>query len=70
MNCYYDNPRSKLKAFKKQMEDEKKEDERYYTCNIDSSHVIELYNSCETTACATSSLRAYFQETCPRANVK
>lgn len=70
MNCYYDNPRSKLKAFKKRMEDEKKEDERYYTCNIDSYHVIELYNACETSACATSRLRAYFQETCPRANVK
>lgn len=70
MNCYYDNPKSKLKAFKKQMEDEKKEDERYYTCNIDSYHVIELYNSCETSACAENTLRRYFSETCPRANVK
>lgn len=70
MNCYYDNPKSKLKAFKKQMEDEKKEDERYYTCNIDSAHVIELYNDCETSLCATNTLRRYFSETCPRANVK
>lgn len=70
MNCYYDNPKSKLKAFKKQMEDEKKEDERYYTCNINSSHVIELYNSCETTACAENRLRTYFSEACPRASVK
>lgn len=70
MNCYYDNPKSKLKAFKKQMEDEKKEDERYYTCDIDSSHIVELYNDCETKLCATNTLRRYFSEVCPRASVK
>ncbi len=69
MNCYYDNPKSKLKAFKKRMEDEKKEDERYYTCRIITYDVIQMYNSCETVACAENRLRTYFQEKCPRANV-
>ena len=71
MNCYAseDDFKWKLKAFKKQMEDEKKEDERYYTCNIDSSHVIELYNSCETVACAQNRLRIYLEQQCPRARI-
>ena len=70
MNCYYDNPKSKLKAFKKQAEAEKKEDERYYTCKIIAYDVTQIYNSCETSYCATSRLRAYFQENCPRANIE
>lgn len=70
MNCYYDNPKSKLKAFKKWMEDEKKEDERYYTCNIDSSELIVIYNSCETVACAENRLRTYLEQQCQRANIK
>jgi len=70
MNCYYDNPKSKLKAFKKRMEDEKKEDERYYTCRIITYDVIQMYNSCETVACAENRLRTYFQENCPRAEIE
>lgn len=70
MNCYYDNPKSKLKAFKKQIEDEKKEDERYYTCRIITYDVIQMYNNCETTSCAVDRLRAYFQENCPRAEIE
>lgn len=69
MNCYSDNPKSKLKAFKKQMEAEKKEDERYYTCNIDSSELIRMYNSCETVACAENRLRTYLEQQCPRARI-
>lgn len=70
MNCYYDNPKSKLKAFKKQAEAEKKEDERYYTCKIITYDVVQMYNSCETSNCATNRLRTYFQENCPRANIE
>lgn len=71
MNCYEEwNPKSILKAFKKQADAEKKEDERYYTCNIDSSYVIELYNGCETVACAENRLRNYLEQECPRATVK
>lgn len=70
MNCYYDNPKSKLKAFKKRMEAEKKEDKKYYTCNIDSSELIRMYNSCETVACAENRLRTYLEQQCPRANVE
>ena len=69
MNCYYDNPKSKLKAFKKQMEAEKKEDERYYKCDIDSSELIRMYNSCETVACAENRLRTYLEQQCPRARI-
>lgn len=70
MNCYYDNPKSKLKAFKKQAEAEKKEDERFYTCKIIAYDVLQIYYSCETATCATNRLRAYFQENCPRANIE
>ena len=70
MNCYYDNPRSKLKAFKKQAEAEKKEDKRYYTCKIITYDVVQMYNSCETSSCVTNRLRTYFQENCPRANIE
>ena len=69
MNCYYDNPKSKLKAFKKQMEAEKKDDERYYKCDIDSSELIRMYNSCETVACAENRLRTYLEQQCPRARI-
>ena len=70
MNCYYDNPKSKLKAFKKQAEAEKKEDERFYTCKIITHDVVQMYNSCETSYCVTNRLRTYFQENCPRANIE
>ena len=71
MNCYAseDDFKWKLKAFKKQEEDAKEDEKKYYTCDIDSSYIIKLYNDCETVACAQNRLRTYFQEKCPRANV-
>lgn len=72
MNCYAseDDFKWKLKAFKKQMEYEKKEDERYYTCRIITYDIIQMYNSCETANCAANRLRTYFQENCPRAEIE
>jgi hypothetical protein len=59
-----------LKAFKKQEEDAKAEDKKYYTCNLDSDEMIKMYNSCETVACAQNRLRNYLEQQCPRATVK
>lgn len=71
MNCYAseDDFKWKLKAFKEQKEAEKKEDERYYKCDIDSSELIRMYNSCETVACAENRLRTYLEQQCPRARI-
>lgn len=71
MNCYEEwNPKSILKAFKKQAEAEKDEDEKYYTCDLRSDKMVEIYNSCETIECATYRIRSYLKEACPRATVK
>lgn len=70
MNCYEEwNPKSITKAFKKQIEDERKEDERYYACNLDSNEMVRLYNGCETTDCARHRIREYLKEVCPRASL-
>ena len=70
MNCYYDNPKSKLKAFKKQAEDEKKENEKYYTCDLSTMRMVELYNSCKEVECARYRMSEYLKEVCPRATIK
>ena len=72
MNCYAseDDFKWKLKAFKKQEEDAKAEDKKYYTCNLDSDEMIKMYNSCETVACAQNRLRNYLEQQCPRVIVK
>lgn len=71
MNCYEEwNPKSIIKAFKKQVEDERKEDERYFTCNVDSKKMVELYNSCTEFECARYRMSEYLKEVCPRANLK
>ena len=69
MNCYYDNPKSKVKAFKKRMEDEKKEEEKYFTCNVDSKKMVEVYNSCSEFECARYRMSEYLKEVCPRVNI-
>ena len=70
MNCYKAwNPKSIIKAFKKQVEDERKEDEKYFTCNIDSKKMVELYNSCTEFECARYRMSEYLKEVCPRANL-
>lgn len=71
MNCYEAwNPKSITKAFKKQVEDERKEDEKYFTCNIDNKKMVELYNSCTEFECARYRMSEYLKEVCPRANLK
>lgn len=71
MNCYEEwNAKSILKAFKKQAEDEKKEDDRYYTCDLKASELVYFYNNCETIDCATYRIREYLKDTCPRATIK
>lgn len=72
MNCYAseDDFKWKLKAFKKQEEDAKAEDKKYYTCDLRSDKMVEIYNSCETIECATYRIRSYLKEACPRATVK
>lgn len=70
MNCYEEwNPKSILKAFKKQTEDEKKENEKYYTCNLSTMKMVELYNSCKEVECARYRMSEYLKEVCPRANL-
>lgn len=72
MNCYKGDKdiEWKLAAFKEQEEQAKKEEDKYYTCNINSDEIIKMYNSCETVACAQNRLRNYFEQQCPRAIVK
>jgi hypothetical protein len=59
-----------LKAFKKQEEDAKEDEKKYYTCDLRSDKMVEIYNSCETVDCATYRIRSYLKETCPRATIK
>jgi hypothetical protein len=59
-----------LKAFKKQEEDAKKEDNRYYVCDLNASKMVDIYNSCETINCATYRIREYLESTCPKATIK
>lgn len=72
MNCYAseDDFKWKLKAFKKQEEDAKAEDKKYYTCDLRADKMVEIYNSCETEDCVTHRIRSYLKDTCPRANIK
>lgn len=70
MNCYYDNPKSKLKAFKKQVEDEKEEQKKYYACNLDTEKMVGLFNSCSEIECARYRIAGYLKEACPRATIK
>lgn len=72
MNCYAseDDFKWKLKAFKKQEEDAKKEDNRYYACNLRADEMVDIYNSCETRECATYRIREYLKSTCPSATIK
>lgn len=71
MNCYAseDDFKWKLKAFKKQEEDAKDKDKKYYTCDLNSDEMIKMYNSCETVACAQNRLRTYLEQQCPRARI-
>ena len=72
MNCYkWDwDIKWKLKAFKNQEDEAKKEEEKYYTCDLDSDSIVKIYNSCETTLCAQNRLRTYLEDECPRATVR
>ena len=70
MNCYEEwNPKSIIKAFKKQVEDERKEDERYFACNVDSKKMVDIYNSCSEFECARYRMSEYLKEVCPRVNI-
>lgn len=71
MNCYrWDwDIKWKLKAFKNQEDEAKKEEEKYFTCDLDSDSIVNIYNSCETVACAENRLRTYLEQQCPRAHV-
>lgn len=72
MNCYKwdDDIEWKLKAFKKQEDAAKREDDKYYTCDLKASEMVYFYNSCETIDCATYRIREYLKDTCPRATIK
>lgn len=72
MNCYKwdDDIEWKLKAFKKQEEDAKAEDKKYYTCDLRADEMVDIYNSCETRECATYRIREYLKSTCPSATIK
>lgn len=72
MNCYKseDDFKWKLKAFKKQEDDAKEDEKKYYTCELSSDKMVNIYNGCETIECATYKIRQYLKEVCPRANIK
>lgn len=72
MNCYEEwNPKSIIKAFKKQVEDERKEEQnKYYACDLDTEKMVGLFNSCSEIECARYRIAGYLKEACPRATIK
>lgn len=72
MNCYKwdDDIHWKLTAFRKQEEESKKEDEKYFVCDLKAEDIVDIYNSCETYLCAENRLRTYLEQQCPRATIK
>lgn len=71
MNCYrWDKDIWwKLDAFKRQEDEAKKEEKRYYSCDVDIAKVTEIYNSCQTINCVSGTLKVYFKDNCPSAKV-